>query len=90
MDTLLDDMYVWVDTGCGTADEDRMPSTGQLILEVNCFDRPPPGSVQPILNQHHPLTAAITMEKAVVYDAVDVHHRQVMLLSERTDCRFLQ
>jgi len=63
-----------------------MPSARQLVFKVDCSERPASQLVQPILHQHDSFATSITVEKAVVYDAVDVHYRQAMSLSERPDC----
>ncbi|SEP61928.1 hypothetical protein SAMN04488583_0529 [Mycobacterium sp. 88mf] len=90
MDTFRDDIHGWIDIRYGGADENRMPSARQLVFKVDCSERPACQLVQSVLNQRDPFATSITVEKAVVHDAVDVHHRQAMVLSEQTDCGFPQ
>ncbi|BBX32335.1 hypothetical protein MMAG44476_34194 [Mycolicibacterium mageritense DSM 44476 = CIP 104973] len=90
MDAFLEDIHGWIDVRHRGANEHRMPSARQLVFKVDCSERPASQLVKPILNQHDPFTTSVAMKKPVVYDGVDVHHRQAMVLSECTDCGFLQ
>ena len=75
----------WIRSGCRATDENRMPSARQLVFEIDRPDGLASRLIHPILNEQNPFTTAITVMKAVVNDTVNVHHRQIVSLSERTD-----